>query len=285
MRVGYVGLGSMGKPMASHLAPSGFETTVFDLVPDSVAALVETGARAAVSVAEVAAASEVLCLCVPADEHVRDVLVGDGGAMDALPEGAVIVVHSTVRPETIEEMGAEASERGCSVVDASVTGGEVGARARELVFLVGGAEEQVERVRPVLEASSKLIVHAGGLGSGAKLKLAVNLLSYVHFAAVREAFALALASGIEAEHLVAATRANGQLSDMEMQFVPIAALPEETVMPDDYHAVQRVQLFNAEKDLAHALELARKMGLALPTAATVSQGMARIYRLEERTRR
>jgi 3-hydroxyisobutyrate dehydrogenase len=285
MRVGYIGLGSMGKPMASNLAPAGFETTVFDLVPESVAALVETGARPASSVAEVAAASDVLCLCVPADEHVRDVLVGSGGALDALAKGAVVVVHSTIRPETVEEMHAEALRRGCSVIDAAVTGGERAARAAELVFLVGGEEEPVQKVRPVLDASSKLVVHAGPRGAGAKLKLAVNLLSYVHFAAVREAFALARAAGIDAEHLIAATRANGQLSDMEMQFVPVATLPEDTVMPEAYQVAQRVQLFNAEKDLAHALELARKEGIALPTAAAVSQGMARIYRLEDRSRR
>ena len=287
MRVGYIGLGSMGKPMASHLAPAGFETTVFDLVPESVEALVETGARAGASAAEVAAASEVLCLCVPADEHVRAVLLGEGGpgALDELGPGGVVVIHSTIRPETVEEMHAEAARRGCTVIDAAVTGGERGAQAGELVFLVGGEDAAVEKVRPVLEASSKLVVHAGPRGAGAKLKLAVNLLSYVHFAAVREAFALARATGIDSEHLIAATRANGQLSDMEMQFVPVAALPEETVMPDEYQSVQGVQLFNAEKDLAHALELARKAGLALPTAAAVSQGMARIYRLEDRCRR
>ncbi len=287
MRVGYIGLGSMGRPMASHLAPAGFETTVFDLVPDSVKALVETGARAGRSATEVAAASDVLCLCVPADEHVRAVLVGDGGpgALDELAAGGVVIIHSTVRPETVQEMQVEAARRGCTVIDAAVTGGERGARAGELVFLVGGDEAEVEKVRPVLDASSKLVVHAGPRGAGAKLKLAVNLLSYVHFAAVREAFALAEAAGIDSNHLIEATRANGQLSDMEMQFVPVAALPEDTIMPDDYQDAQRVQLFNAEKDLAHALELARKSGLALPTAAAVSQGMARIYRVEDRRRR
>lgn len=288
MRVGYVGLGNMGQPMASNLAPAGFETTVFDLVPESVEALVATGARAAGSPREVARACEVLCLCVPADEHVRAVLLGDGdgpGALDALAPGSVVAIHSTIRPETVEAMHAVAAERGCSVIDAAVTGGARAALAAELVFLVGGEDAAVEKVRPVLDASSKLVIHAGPLGSGARLKLAVNLLSYVHFAAVREAFALAEVAGIDAQHLIDATRANGQLSDMEMQFVPVAAAPQETVMPDDYQAAQRVQLLTAEKDLAHALELARKKGLALPTTAAVSQGMARIYRVEDRRRR
>ncbi|MAG31853.1 MAG: 6-phosphogluconate dehydrogenase [Deltaproteobacteria bacterium] len=287
MRVGYIGLGNMGKPMASHLAPAGFETTVFDLVPDSVEALVKTGARAGASVLEVAAASDVLCLCVPADEHVRAVLLGDGasGALDELAPGGVVVIHSTVRPETVEEMHAMALQRGCTVIDASVTGGERGARAGELIFLVGGDDAAVEKVRPVLDASSKLVIHAGPRCAGAKLKLAVNLLTYVHWAAVREAFGLAEVAGIDSKHLIEATRANGQLSDMEMQFVPEAALPQEMILPDDRQDALRVQLFNAEKDLAHALELARAAGLALPTAAAVSQGMARIYRVEDRRRR
>jgi 3-hydroxyisobutyrate dehydrogenase-like beta-hydroxyacid dehydrogenase len=287
MRVGYIGLGNMGNPMASHLAPAGFETTVFDLVPDSVKALVETGARAGSSPLEVAEASDVLCLCVPADEHVRAVLLGDGspGALDGLAPGAVVAIHSTVRPETVEEMHAVASQRGCTVIDAAVTGGERGARAGELVFLVGGEDAAVEKLRPVLDASSKLVIHAGPRGAGSKLKLAVNLLSYIHFAAVREAFALAEVAGIDSKHLVEATRANGQLSDMEMQFVALASLPQETILPDDVQDATRVQLFNAEKDFAHAFELARKAGLALPTAAVVSQGMARVYRVEDRRRR
>ncbi len=287
MRVGYIGLGNMGNPMASHLAPAGFETTVFDLVPDSVKALVETGARAGTSPLEVAEASDVLCLCVPADEHVRAVLLGDGapGALDGLAPGGVVAVHSTVRPETVEEMHTVASQRGCTVIDAAVTGGEGGARAGELVFLVGGEDAAVEKVRPVLDASSKLVIHAGPRGAGAKLKLAVNLLSYIHFAAVREAFGLAEVSGIDSKHPVEATRANGQLSDMEMQFVALASLPQETILPDDVQDTTRVQLFNAEKDFAHAFELARKAGLALPTAAVVSQGMARVYRVEDRRRR
>mgnify|MGYP001819045448 FL=1 len=287
MRVGYIGLGNMGQPMASHLAPAGFETTVFDLVPAAVQALVDTGARAAASPIEVARASDVLCLCVPADEHVRAVLLGDGGegALDGLESGGIVAIHSTVRPETIEEMNDAAVKRGCRVIDAAVTGGEHGARAKELVFLVGGEDSAVEKVRPILEASSKKVIHAGPLGSGSKLKLAVNLFGYIHFAAVREAFALAEVAGIDSQHLIDATRANGQLSDAEMAFVPQAVAPQEQNVPPEREELMRGHLVIAEKDLAHALELARKQGLALPTAATVSQMMARVYRIDDPRRR
>lgn len=287
MRVGYIGLGNMGKPMASNLAPAGFETTVFDLVPSAVSELVATGARAASSPFEVAKACEVLCLCVPADAHVRAVLLGERGegALDGLAPGGVVVIHSTVRAETIEEMHEAAAARGCSVVDAAVTGGEQGARARQLVVLAGGDRADVERVRPVLDVSSKLVIHAGERGSGANLKLAVNLFGYLHYAAVREAFALAEVAGIDSRHLIDATRANGQLSDAEMVFVPQAARPQTESVPAEAEALMRTHLATAEKDLAHALELARKHGLALPTTAVVSQGMARVYRVDDPRRR
>lgn len=288
MRVGYIGLGNMGKPMASHLAPAGFETTVFDLDPKPVEELVAGGARAAASPAEVAQASDVLCLCVPADEHIRAVLVGEGkagGALDHLAAGAVIAIHSTVTPETIAFVAEAAAARGVRLIDAAVTGGAAGAAAGELTFLVGGDGESVERVRPVLDASSKLVIHAGELGCGAKLKLAVNTLGYIHFAAVREAFGLIEAAGIDPKFLTEATRSNGQLSDMELSFLQTLALPPDTRDGEAYQNAMKIQLFNAEKDLAHALALARKHDHAMPTAALVSQGMARIYCVEDPGRR
>jgi 3-hydroxyisobutyrate dehydrogenase-like beta-hydroxyacid dehydrogenase len=289
MRVGYIGLGNMGKAMASNIAPAGFETTVFDLVPEAMDDLVATGAHAAGSPHEVAKACEVLCLCVPADQHVRAVLLGEdggaAGALDGLAPGGVVVIHSTIQAETIHEMHEAARARGCSVVDAAVTGGAHGARVRELVFLVGGDVADVEKVRPVLDASSKLVIHAGERGSGANLKLAVNLFGYLHYAAVREAFALAEVAGIDSQHLIDATRANGQLSDAEMIFVPQAVRPQAENLPEEAAAEMRVHLGTAEKDLAHALALARKHGLALPTTAVVSQRMARIYRIDDPRRR
>lgn len=287
MRIGYIGLGKMGLPMASHLAPNGFETTVFDLSADAVRAAVETGAKAADSAVNVAKASDVLCLCVPADHHVRSVLLGDDGpgALDSLAPGSVVAIHSTVLPDTIEELNDVASERGVAVIDAAVTGGEKGARAGELVFLVGGPDATVEKVRPVLDASSKLVVHAGPLGSGAKLKLAVNVLGYIHFTAVREAFGLAEALGLDCQHLVEATTANGQLSAVERDFSILASLPQDAPMPDELQVVMESHLGTAEKDLAHALELARRAGLALPTTALVSQGMARVYRVDDPRKR
>ncbi len=288
MRVGYIGLGNMGRPMASHLAPAGFETTVFDLVPEAVEALVETGAKAAGSPLEVGRASDVVCVCVQTDDQVRSVLLGENdasGALDGMSAGGVVLIHSTVSPDTIEALQSAALERGCSVVDAAVTGGAAGAAVGELVFMVGGEDETIEHIRPVLDASSKLVIHAGPRGQGVKLKLAVNVFQYIHFAAVREAFALAEVMGLDHDDLIAATRANGHLSDGEMQFVPSARLPQTTSLPEEVQSHMMTQLITAEKDFGHALDQARRAGLSLPTASVVSAMMARIYRVEDPSRR
>ena len=281
MRIGYIGLGDMGKPMASNLAPKGFETTAFDLDASRVDELVATGARAGKSAAEVAAASDVLCLCVPGDEHVDAVLFGreGDGALAALAPGSIIAIHSTVEPATIGRVAAAAAERGCHAIDAAVTGGATAAAAAELTFLVGGPDEIVERARPVFEASAKCVIHAGALGCGAKLKLAVNTLTYIHWAAVSEAYGLAEAAGIDPKHFVEATRSNGQLSDMEMRFIASVGLPQEAVDSDGYQSALKVQTYNAEKDLKHALELAREHAFPMPAAGLVAQRMYEIYRV------
>ncbi len=285
LRVGYIGLGDMGKPMASHLAPAGFETTVFDLNEIPVKELVEGGAVAATSPREVGERADVVCLCVPADAHVREVLTGPDGVLAGAAEGTVIAIHSTVLPDTIFEMEDEAAEVGCTVLDACVTGGAAAAAAGELTFLVGGDEQALEKARPVLDASSKAIIHAGELGCGAKLKLAVNTMTYIQWAAARESYLLARESGLDPEVFLAAVRSNGQLTPMQERFLAMYKLPDAAIASDDFQSFSRLQMHTAEKDLDHALELARKCGLALPAAALVSQDMARIYRVEDAGRR
>jgi 3-hydroxyisobutyrate dehydrogenase-like beta-hydroxyacid dehydrogenase len=285
LRVGYIGLGDMGKPMASHLVPAGFETTVFDLNEVPVKELVEAGARAASSPREVGERSDVLCLCVPADAHVRAVLTGADGALEGTAPGTVIAIHSTVLPETIDEMAEAAAAKGCTALDACVTGGAHAAAAGELTFLVGGDDADVEKIRPVLDASAKAIVHAGPLGSGARLKLAVNTMTYLQWAAARESFLLARESGLDPEVFLEAVRSNGQITPLQERFLMAYRMPPEAVESEDFQGFVRMQMHTAEKDLAHALELARKCGLSLPTAGLVSQEMARIYQVKDAGRR
>lgn len=284
-RVGYIGLGNMGKAMASNLAPKGFDALVYDLDPRPVEELAAAGAKAASSCREVGAHAEVLSVCVPADAHVAAVLLGEDGALAGMAAGSVIAIHSTVQPETIERMAAAARERGVEVIDACVTGGREVAEKGELTLLIGGKVETLEKVRPVLEAYGTTLLHAGPLGSGAKLKLTVNLLTYVNWAAAAESFRLAKASGLDTEIFIEAVRSNGQLSDMQLRFIAGQKLPDAAAESEAYQSFVTIQMHNAEKDLAHALELGRSCGIALPAASLVSQDMARIYRVKDEGRR
>jgi 3-hydroxyisobutyrate dehydrogenase-like beta-hydroxyacid dehydrogenase len=284
-RVGFIGLGDMGKAMASNLVPKGFDACVYDLDPIPVEELVAAGARAASSCREVGEHAEVLSVCVPADAHVEAVLLGENGALAGMTAGSLVAVHSTVQPETIERVGAAARELGVELLDVCVSGGREVAEKGGLTLMIGGEAKAQEQARPVLEAYGTTLLHAGPLGSGAKLKLAVNLLTYVNWAAAAESLRLAKASGLDPEVFLEAVRSNGQLSEMQQRFVVGQQLSDEVAAGDAYQRFISLQMHTAEKDLAHALELGRKCGIALPAAGVVSQDMARIYRVNDEGRR
>jgi 3-hydroxyisobutyrate dehydrogenase-like beta-hydroxyacid dehydrogenase len=213
--------------MASNPAPKGFDARVYDLDPKAMEALAGGGAKPASSCREVGEHAEVLSVCVPADAHVEAVRLGEEGALAAMAAGSVIAIHSTVQPATIERMAAAARERGVDVIDACVTGGRAVAEAGELTLLIGGDPEALEKARPVLEAYGTTLLHAGPLGSGAKLKLAVNLLTYVNWAAAAESFRLAKASGLDPDMFIEAVISNGQVSEMRQRFIAGQKLPDE----------------------------------------------------------
>jgi 3-hydroxyisobutyrate dehydrogenase len=272
-RVGYIGLGDMGGAMASHLAPKGFDACVYDLDPKKMEELAASGAKTAGSCGEVGAHAEILSVCVPGDQHVESVLVGEQGALAAMAKGSLVAIHSTGR------------EHGIDVIDVCVTGGRAVAEKGELTLLVGGESALLEKARPVLEAYGTTVLHAGPLGAGAKLKLAVNLLTYVNWAAAAESYRLAKASGLDTEMFLQAVISNGQLSEMQQRFIAGQKLPDEAAASEAYQSFVGIQMYNAEKDLALALELGRTCGVALPAAGLVSQDMARIYRVNDEGRR
>jgi 3-hydroxyisobutyrate dehydrogenase-like beta-hydroxyacid dehydrogenase len=284
-RVGYIGLGDMGGAMASHLAPKGFDACVYDLDPKKMEPLAAAGAKTAGSCGEVGVHAEVLSVCVPGDPHVEAVLLGDQGALARMAKGSLVAIHSTVQPRTVERMAEAARERGIDVIDVCVTGGHAVAEKGELTLLVGGESALLEKARPVLEAYGTTVLHAGPLGAGAKLKLAVNLLTYVNWAAAAESYRLAKASGLDTEMFLQAVISNGQLSEMQQRFIAGQKLPDEAAASEAYQSFVGIQMYNAEKDLALALELGRTCGVALPAAALVSQDMARIYRVNDEGRR
>ncbi len=286
IRAGFIGLGNQGKPIAAHLAPAGLETTVYDLAEQPVEELVAGGAKGAASPREVGAAADVVGICVPEDEQVRAVVSGDDGLLAGMRPGGVILIHSTILPESATALAELAAAGGVAVLDACVTGGAARAQGRQITYLVGGPAEALEKARPYFEATTDVaVIHAGELGCGAKLKLCINLITYIQWAAAYESMALARAIGLPQEVLEQAGRSNGQLTDLMIQYLGTHKIPEETRESDAFQALMRGHMKIAEKDLAWALQLARKSGVALPVGSLVSQSMARLYGVNDERRR
>jgi 3-hydroxyisobutyrate dehydrogenase-like beta-hydroxyacid dehydrogenase len=285
LRAGFIGLGDMGRPMAERWVAAGIETTVYDLAEAPVRALVEQGAKAAASPREAAAGSQVVGVCVPSDDDVRAVCLGEDGLFEGGARGMLVAVHSTVLPNTVIELADAGSERGVVVFDACVTGGAQRARDKQLTFLVGGDPKHVETARPAFGACAEKIIHCGALGNGCKTKLCINLITYLQWAAAFESLTLARAVGLPVEVLEEAGLSNGQLTPLMVRFLAGHKLPDEVRKSEGVQKTLRGHMHVAEKDLAWSLQLAREAGVALPAAGLVSQLMARLYGVEDPGRR
>jgi 3-hydroxyisobutyrate dehydrogenase len=285
IRAGFIGLGNQGKPIAAHLAPAGFETTVYDIAEAPVRELVAGGARAAASPREVGERSDVIGICVPTDEHVRAVVYGADGLLAGVKPGAVIAIHSTVLPSTVIEIADAARPLGVSVLDACVTGGAARAQQKQITYMVGGDAEALEKARPLLDSTSVKVIHAGPLGNGAKLKLCINLITYIQWAAAFESFALAKAIGLPQEVLEEAGQSNGQITPLMIAYLAGLKLPEAARKSEGVQKLMRSHMTIAEKDLAWVLSLARQAEVSLPVGGLVSQLMARLYGVDDPNRR
>jgi len=285
LRVGFIGLGNIGKPMAQRLVKGGFDTIVFDVREEPCRELAALGARVARSYAEVAAGAAVIGICVRDDADVRHVTLGPDGLIASAISGSVIAVHSTILPTTVHEVARAASACGIGVIDAPMTGGAAGAENGTLTYMVGGDAELLERCRPVFATSARCIVHTGVLGSGMITKLCNNLIGYLSFLSVYEATLLAQHGGVAIESLLEVTRANGYMTDTMASFLRFRQLTE--AQPADLALQARAHTFTdlAEKDLAATLAFAREIGITLPGTAVCQQLMARVFGLRDDKRR
>ena len=196
VQVGYIGLGVMGTPMSSNLLRRGFMVTVFDIDQSKVPPLLELGAKAAGSIAEVSEASDVVITMLPDSPHVEQVVSGPGGLIDSGHPGMIVMDTSTIFPGVTDALAEKAKAAGMTFVDAAVGRLPPQAIAGTSMFMVGGEPEDVERVRPVLEAMGNTIVHCGPVGSGIRCKLVNNFLTMVTAKANAEALAMATKAGL-----------------------------------------------------------------------------------------
>ena len=277
IRCGFIGLGIMGQALAGNLPGKGLPTLVYDLDEAAIATVVEKGAQAAPNGREVARGSDVIGICVPADAHVRAVLCGAEGVFENAASGSVVAIHSTVRPETIIEMAESGEKHGVDVLEVPVAGGPVRAAVGDAFYMVSGKEEAFEKARPYLEAAAGQITFAGELGNAAKLKLALNVLTNLSFAAALEARNLAVAAGLPQELFEEGGQATTMLNPLSLQYLSALKMPDEALRGEGMQDYMRGRMEIAEKDHGLALELAREGGIAMPVTGLVSQLLARVY--------
>ena len=202
MRVGFIGLGSQGAPMARRIAESGHTLALWARSESTLAPFANVVFNRALTPAELGTASEVVGVCVRGDADVEEVVLGPNGVLGGMVAGSVLVIHSTVHPDTCRRLGALAVERGVDVLDAPVSGGGQAARDRRLLVLVGGHTDVLERVTPVLSAFGDPIRHVGPLGAGQTAKLVNNALFAASLSLANDALALGVALGLDESELV-----------------------------------------------------------------------------------
>jgi 3-hydroxyisobutyrate dehydrogenase-like beta-hydroxyacid dehydrogenase len=268
-KLGYIGLGNMGAPMAKRLVEWPGGVTVFDVRTEAMTPLAEAGATLADNVADVAAA-DIISVTVLNDEQVREV-VGELAA-HAKP-GTVIAIHSTISPDTAVELAEQLAPQGIHIVDAPVSGGGGAAEKGELAVMVGAEREVYERIKPAFKQFASMVVHAGEPGAGTRMKLARNMLTFVGYAAACEAMRLAEASGINLQQLGRVVRHTDSLTTG-----PGAIMVREdmsTITPDNflYQSFSHARGLG-EKDLSLALALGEATGVDLPFAELALENLA-----------
>lgn len=283
-KVGFVGLGDIGRPMAKHLVSDAFDVYVFDLVQAALDELVAAGATACGSLAELASQCDCIGICVRDDAQVESILLGDDGLLANASGGTTILVHSTVTQANLLHWAGLAREAGLCLLDAPMTGGAGKAQEGTLCYMVGGEPAELESVRPVLQTSAEKIVHAGPLGAGIALKLCNNYIQYTEFVALAEAARLADACGLSLEVIREVGLANGVVNPQMYQFVS-----GRNALAPGCTEEQMVEFFGgfatlARKDLECALETAGKMGVVMPTAEFIRDRIENVFLARDESR-
>jgi 2-hydroxy-3-oxopropionate reductase len=256
-KVGFIGLGVMGLPMAGHVAKK-FSTTVYDVSPDPMKQFPE--AARGESVADVAERSDLVLLSLPSSHIVEEVVLGSAGLITALKPGSAIIDNSTTDPSISRKMAGALAEKGIDFLDAPVSGGEGGAQKASLSIMVGGSEEVLERYLPVLQAMGTTIVRVGEVGSGGVAKLVNNMIVGSTFTVAAEGFALAKKAGLDPKLLYQAIK-NGWAGS------PVLDVAAPAMYNHDFNPPGGTNIIY--KDLGYAMDLAKQYDAPVPITAQV----------------
>ncbi len=265
MKLGFIGLGVMGAPMAAHLVAAGHDVSGYDVAAAAGEKLEAAGGRAARDVADAVAGADVVITMLPNHPHVEEVVLAAGGVLDTAEPGTLLIDMSTIRPETSIAMAEAARDKKIRVLDAPVSGGQAGAEQASLSIMVGGRAEDFEAAKPVLDAVGKTVVHVGPHGAGQVVKAANQLVVGGIYGLVAEAIVLLEASGVDAAtglDVLAGGLAGSRILELKRQ-----SMVDRRFAPGF-----RIDLHH--KDMGIALAAARQADVALPLTGLVAQLVA-----------
>jgi 2-hydroxy-3-oxopropionate reductase len=263
-KIGFIGLGIMGNPMAKNLLKAGYSLTVYDILPEKIKDLVKTGAQAGSSSKEVAEKSEVIITMLPNSPEVKEAVLGADGVLDGAKAGTILVDMSSIAPLASKEVSQKAEEKGVVVLDAPVSGGEPKAVDGTLAIMVGGPAKAFEKIKDILAVMGGSVTLVGDIGSGNMTKLANQIIVALNIAAMSEAMVLATKSGVDPEKVFQAIRgglAGSTVLDAKMPLV----------LDGNFKPGFRIELHI--KDLANALDTAHEVGVPVPLTSVVMEAM------------
>ena len=264
MKIGFIGLGIMGKPMAKNLLKAGHELVVYDILAAPVAELVKAGAKAGLSPKDVAVKSDMVITMLPNSPEVKEVVLGKDGVIEGSRPGTMVVDMSSIAPLAAKEVAAALAEKGVEMLDAPVSGGEPKAIDGTLAIMAGGKAEIFEKVKPVLLKMGTSAVLCGEIGSGNVTKLANQIIVALNIAAMSEALVLAAKAGVDPGRVFAAIRGGLAGSTVLDAKAPM-------VCKGNYKPGFRMELHI--KDLQNALDTAHAIGVPVPLTGTVMEIM------------
>jgi 2-hydroxy-3-oxopropionate reductase len=263
-KIGFIGLGIMGKPMARNLLKAGYSLTVYDIVPKRMDDVVEAGAKAGSSSKDVAEKSEVIITMLPNSPDVKEAVLGKNGVLEGAKPGTILIDMSSIAPLASKEVAEKAKEKRVAVLDAPVSGGEPKAVDGTLAIMVGGPQETFDEVEDILSVMGASVTRVGEIGSGNMTKLANQIIVALNIAAMSEAMVLAAKAGVNAEKVFQAIRgglAGSTVLDAKMPLV----------LEGNFKPGFRIELHI--KDLANALDTAHEVGVPVPLSSAVMEVM------------
>jgi 3-hydroxyisobutyrate dehydrogenase len=266
LRVGFIGLGDMGAPIAQCILRAGYELSVYDLRQEAVLPLMEAGATRGTSPADVAKRSDSIGICVVNDVQLRDVFFGPEGLAPLLDATKSVFVTSSVEPDAVRSIAAEVQHTGAAIVDAPVSGSRPAAAAGTLTVLVGGSPADVERVDPVLRAFGKEIYHLGPVGAGQSMKIANNVMLHMNHLIVLEALRFARSQGLDESAVIEVANASTGNSWVTQTWGIL-----DDMMEDHPQAGTDGIYTMMSKEMWNAVRLARTSMVAMPLTALGTQ--------------